>query len=78
MMLFVPLALVAHMAGVSSDMLAKGAMLYVVARAIYPLTYWTGIPYARTLVWTAGVIGTIMVFLPVAGELLFNLASSMV
>jgi uncharacterized MAPEG superfamily protein len=65
MMLFVPLALVAHLAGVSGDMLAKGALLYVVARAIYPLTYWTGLPYVRTLVWTAGVIGTVMVFLQV-------------
>lgn len=65
MMLFVPLALVAHMVGASGDMLAKGALLYVVARAVYPLTYWTGLPYVRTFVWTAGVIGTVLVFLPV-------------
>jgi len=46
-------------------MLAKGALIYIVARAIYPLTYWTGLPVVRTLVWFAGVAGTVMVFLQV-------------
>ncbi|NNC37284.1 MAG: hypothetical protein EX271_02930 [Acidimicrobiales bacterium] len=65
MMMFVPLALVAHLAGVSTDLAIKGAMLYVAARAIYPLTYWTGLPYARTVVWFVGVAGTAMVFFQV-------------
>lgn len=65
MLLFVPLALVGHMLGVNSDVAAKGAMLYIAARAIYPITYWTGLPYARTVVWAVGVIGTVMVFLQV-------------
>jgi uncharacterized MAPEG superfamily protein len=65
MMLFVPLALVAHMIGATGDMLAKGTLLYVIARGIYPMTYWTGIPVVRTLVWTAGVLGTFMVFIAV-------------
>jgi len=61
MMLFVPLALVAHLKGVDSPMLMQGAWIYIIARAIYPLTYWTGMPYIRTLVWFAGIIGTAMV-----------------
>jgi uncharacterized MAPEG superfamily protein len=65
MLLFVPLALVAHLVGASGDMIAKGAILYIAARAIYPLTYWTGLPYARTLVWAVGLVGTAMVFLQV-------------
>lgn len=67
MMLFVPLALVAHIAGVAGvadDMIGAGACMYVIARALYPLTYWTGLSYVRTVVWLAGVVGTIMVFLP--------------
>jgi len=63
MLLYVPLALVAHLAGVSSDMIIKGAWLYILARAIYPLTYWAGLPWVRTLVWFASIIGTAMVFL---------------
>ncbi len=62
MLLFVPLALVAHMAGISGDLLTKGTWLYIIARTLYPLTYWTGLPYVRTLVWTVGVVGTVMVF----------------
>jgi len=61
MMLFVPLALVAHMKGIDDPMLMKGAWVYIIARAVYPLTYWTGMPYIRTLVWFVGIIGTAMV-----------------
>lgn len=63
MMLFVPLALVAYAMGLSSDMVIKGAWVYIIARVLYPLTYWTGLPYIRTLVWFAGIIGTAMVFI---------------
>lgn len=66
MLLFIPLAIVAHIAGISGDLLIKGTWLYIIARTLYPLTYWTGLPYARTLVWTVGVIGTVMVFLQLA------------
>ena len=66
MLLFVPLALVAHIAEISGGLLTKGVWLYIIGRTLYPLAYWTGLPYARTLVWTAGVIGTVMVFLQLA------------
>lgn len=62
MMLFVPLALAAHMAGISGDLLVKGGWLYLIGRVLYPLTYWTGLPYARTLVWALSLVGTLMVF----------------
>jgi len=66
MMLFVPLALVANAAGISGALITKGAWLYIIARTLYPLTYWTGLLYARTLVWVVGVAGTVMVFLQLA------------
>jgi len=62
MLAYVPLALVAHMAGLSGDLIIKGGWLYIIARAVYPLTYWTGIPVIRSLVWFGSVAGTLMVF----------------
>lgn len=61
MMLYVPLALVAHAMGLDGDMLVKGGWLYLISRAIYPVTYWTGLPWARTLVWFVSIAGTLMV-----------------
>lgn len=61
MLLYVPLVLVAHAAGISSDLMVKGGWLYIIARAIYPLTYWTGLPVIRTLVWFASLAGTALV-----------------
>lgn len=61
MMMFVPLALVAYAMGLESDLIIKGGWLYIIGRAVYPLTYWTGLPYARTLVWFVSIIGTLMV-----------------
>ncbi|PXV61567.1 Uncharacterized conserved protein, MAPEG superfamily [Dyella jiangningensis] len=40
---------------------ALGAQLYVWARVIYLPVYAIGIPYLRTLVWTASVVGIVMV-----------------
>ncbi len=62
MMLYVPLALVAHLMGLDNGLIVKGGWLYIIARAIYPFTYWTGIPVIRTLVWFASIIGTGMIF----------------
>jgi len=68
MLLFVPLALVAfHMGLAENAMVKKGVCLYLITRAIYPLTYWTGLPYVRTLVWFASIVGIIMLFLPIMG-----------
>jgi len=68
MMFFVPLALVAHHMGLSENaMVIKGVWLYLIGRAIYPLTYWTGLPYARTLIWAVSIVGILMLFLPIMG-----------
>lgn len=62
MLIFVPLAFVAHLMGLDGDMIVKGGWIYIISRALYPLTYWSGLPYFRTIVWFASLIGTGMVF----------------
>ena len=42
---------------------ALGAQLYFWARLVYVPVYAAGIPFLRTAVWTASVIGLVMVFL---------------
>lgn len=43
---------------------ALGAQLYFGARVIYVGLYAAGIPYARTLVWTASMVGLVKVLWP--------------
>jgi len=65
MLLFVPLAIVAELSNIDSNLALKGAGLYIIARVIYPLTYWTGLPVVRSLVWFASLGGTIMLFIAI-------------
>jgi uncharacterized MAPEG superfamily protein len=58
---FAALVLVAHAAGVSNDMTVLGAKLFVYARMTYAVVYVAGIPWLRTLVWTAGFAGILMI-----------------
>ena len=58
---FAALVLVAHAAGVSNDMTVAGAKLFVYARMAYAVVYIAGIPWLRTLVWTAGFAGILMI-----------------
>jgi len=68
MLFFVPLALVAYHMGLAENaMVIKGVWLYLIGRAIYPLTYWTGLPYARTLIWAVSVVGIVMLLLAIFG-----------
>lgn len=65
-MFFVPLALVAYHMGLAENAMAvKGVWLYLIGRAIYPPTYWTGLPYARTLIWGVSLIGTLMILVQI-------------
>jgi uncharacterized MAPEG superfamily protein len=43
---------------------ALGAQLYFWARVIYLPIYAVGIPYLRTLVWTASIVGIVMLLTP--------------
>lgn len=58
--LFVALALVAHLSGTQSSLVEQGASLFFLARVVYLPVYYIGIPYVRTLVWTVGLVGLVM------------------
>lgn len=56
---FVPLALVAHAAGMDAEVLL-GAQIAFWARVAYVPIYIAGIRYVRSLVWIIGVVGYAM------------------
>lgn len=58
--LFAAVALVAHAAGVATPRVAQGAELFLWSRVLYLPLYYAGIPYLRTVVWTAGFVGVAM------------------
>jgi uncharacterized MAPEG superfamily protein len=43
---------------------ANGAQLYFWARVAYWPAYATGLPYVRTIVWAASMVGVVMVLMP--------------
>jgi uncharacterized MAPEG superfamily protein len=59
LLLFVPLALVAHLAGKGDEVLL-GAQIFIAARLVYLPVYLLGIVYLRSLVWGVGVAGLAM------------------
>jgi uncharacterized MAPEG superfamily protein len=63
LLLFVPLALVAHLAGVGEDVIV-GAHVFLFARLVYVPVYVLGIVYLRTAVWSVGVFGLAMMVVP--------------
>jgi uncharacterized MAPEG superfamily protein len=58
--LFTAIALVAHASGITSPRIAQGAELFFWSRVLYLPIYCAGIPYIRTVVWTAGIFGLAM------------------
>jgi uncharacterized MAPEG superfamily protein len=58
---FTALVLVAHAAGISNATTVMGAQLFFYSRVVYAVVYVAGIPWLRTVVWTAGVVGMLMV-----------------
>ncbi|UAL08702.1 MAPEG family protein [Caulobacter segnis] len=60
---FVALVAVDYLGGRLGALTAYGAALYVVARAVYVPLYALGVPYARSLVWLASMVGILMLLL---------------
>jgi uncharacterized MAPEG superfamily protein len=56
LVLFVPLALVAQLAG-SAEQVLLGASIFIWARVAYLAIYLLGIVYLRSLVWGIGIAG---------------------
>ena len=61
--LFIPLVVVAVVAGKTNDMTLLGAQIFVWARLVYAVVYLAGIPWLRTGVWFVSVIGMVLIFL---------------
>jgi uncharacterized MAPEG superfamily protein len=55
--LFVAAFVAARLAGAAPEAVLPGAHLFVWGRVVYLGVYLAGIPYLRTLVWLASVIG---------------------
>ena len=64
--LFAAAALAVTITGKENDTSALGAQIYFWARVVYVPVYASGIPIARTLVWTVSIIGLVMVLLAAA------------
>jgi len=62
LILFVPVALVAQIAGSEKEVLA-GATTFLWARVAYLPIYLVGVPYLRSLIWGVGVAGLTMMIL---------------
>ena len=60
---FLPLALLLLITGKADGLGATGALIFVVARVVYLPAYMLGAPALRTLVWTGGVVGIVMMAL---------------
>ena len=64
---FVPLVLIASIAGVSNSWTVLGVQLFFWARLAHAIWYIAGWPYVRPLFWFAGVIACAMIFLALFG-----------
>ena len=63
MIMFVPLVVAAHLAGISNDLTVMGATIYFWSRVAYIPCYLFGIPWIRTLVFFGGLVGLVMIII---------------
>lgn len=63
LVLFAALVLVAQAAGKLNEMTALGAQVFFWSRLAYAVIYVIGIPWLRTAVWGASIVGLAIIFL---------------
>jgi uncharacterized MAPEG superfamily protein len=63
MALFIPLVVIAVVAGKTNAMTLLGAQLFLWSRLAYAAVYFIGVPWLRTGVWAVSVAGMILIFL---------------
>ena len=61
---FLTLALLNLILG-TGDMATTGATVFLVARVLYVPAYLAGVVGVRTLIWMAGVVGLVMMLIPI-------------
>jgi len=65
MLMFIPLAFIAHLLGLDGKLISWGAGLYVIGRIGFIPAYlgaWYGV---RSLFWFIGVVGTVFIFVKI-------------
>ena len=62
MLMYVPLALIAHLLGLSGNLIIWGGWLYVIGRTGFVFAYLGGIYALRSAFWGVALLGTIFVF----------------
>jgi uncharacterized MAPEG superfamily protein len=62
LVLFTALVFVAQASGKFNAMTALGAEIFFWARVGYAVVYLAGIPWLRTLLWTAAIVGLALIF----------------
>ena len=62
--IFMPLNIAVQLLGLSNETTALGAQIFVAARIVHAIVYTLGVPWIRTVAWTAGVVGIIFVASP--------------
>jgi uncharacterized MAPEG superfamily protein len=62
LVLFAALVLVAVAAQKTNSTTLAGAQLFLWARVAYAVVYLVGIPWLRTAIWLASVVGLVMIF----------------
>ncbi len=63
LVLFAVLVLVAQDLGKFNAMTLLGAQIFFWSRVGYAVVYLAGIPWLRTLIWAASVVGLVLIFL---------------
>ena len=63
LVLFAALVLTAQAANIHNGMTVLGAQLFFWSRLAYAFCYIVGIPWLRTAVWAASIVGLVMIFL---------------
>ena len=64
---FAALVIVAHLTKTANEMTALCTMLYFWIRVAYAFVYYLGIPYIRTVVFTAGFVVSAIIFFQIIG-----------
>ena len=61
MAVYVPLALIAGLGGLSNSLTVLGAEIFLAARIAFAILYVIGVPYLRSLSWGVATIGLFVV-----------------
>ena len=66
--LFLGTVLIAHVAGEDGFLTYWGATLYFWARVVYVPLYAAGIPVFRSIAWSVGLVGIILILVAILGS----------